>query len=184
MVKHKNRSLPNILITGTPGTGKTSHCTALCEIIPELTHVDVNAFAKDLELYSGYDNEREVKILDDDAIVDNMEPLMAEKGKVVDTHSLVDYFPERWFDLVIILRTDNKVLYDRLVKRRYTERKIQENVQAEIMMVLFEEASIAYSEDVTQVLTSDTVKDLESNVERISQWVRAWVLDCTDVNTT
>ena len=34
----------------------------------------------------------------------------------MDFHSC-DFFPERWFDLVIVLQTDNTVLYDRLDKR-------------------------------------------------------------------
>ncbi len=29
-----------------------------------------------------------------------------------------EFFPERWFDLVIVLQTDNTVLYERLEKRQ------------------------------------------------------------------
>jgi adenylate kinase len=42
---------------------------------------------------------------------------MSEGGNVVDFHGC-DFFPERWFDLVVVLRTDNSVLYSRL-KARY-----------------------------------------------------------------
>jgi hypothetical protein len=45
-----------------------------------------------------------------------MEPTMAAGGNVVEFHS-VDFFPERWFDLVLVLRTDNTTLYDRLKAR-------------------------------------------------------------------
>jgi hypothetical protein len=34
----------------------------------------------------------------------------------VDYHSC-DFFPERWFDLVVVLQTDNTILYERLEKR-------------------------------------------------------------------
>lgn len=37
-------------------------------------------------------------------------------GIVVEYHGC-DFFPERWFDAVFVLRTDNTVLYDRLVQR-------------------------------------------------------------------
>ncbi len=37
-------------------------------------------------------------------------------GCVVDYHGS-DFFPERWFDLIVVLRTDNTVLYDRLLQR-------------------------------------------------------------------
>ena len=40
-----------------------------------------------------------------------------EGGKILDTHMCVDYFPERWFDLVVVLRSSTNVLFDRLQKR-------------------------------------------------------------------
>ena len=41
---------------------------------------------------------------------------MTEGGNIVDYHGC-DFFPERWFDIVFVLRTDNTVLYSRLEKR-------------------------------------------------------------------
>ena len=63
---------------------------------------------------------------------------------IVDSHT-IDYFPERWFDLVIVLRTNNTVLYDRLAKRGYSSQKLSENIQCEIMQVLLEEAREFYN---------------------------------------
>ena len=44
---------------------------------------------------------------------------MSERGNVVEYHGC-DFFPERWFDLIIVLRTDNTILYDRLHHRLVT----------------------------------------------------------------
>ena len=41
---------------------------------------------------------------------------MEAGGIIVDYHG-ADLFPERWFDLVIVLRSDNTVLYQRLESR-------------------------------------------------------------------
>jgi len=41
---------------------------------------------------------------------------MSEGGNVMDFHSC-DFFPERWFDLVVVLRTDNSILHPRLENR-------------------------------------------------------------------
>ena len=49
-------------------------------------------------------------------VCDALEDLMAEGGMVVDHHGC-DFFPERWFDLVIVLQTDNTLLYERLERR-------------------------------------------------------------------
>ena len=49
-------------------------------------------------------------------VIDEMEETMSEGGNIVDYHSS-EFFPERWFDIVFVLRTDNKTLYERLEKR-------------------------------------------------------------------
>lgn len=41
---------------------------------------------------------------------------MGERGNIVEYHSC-EFFPERWFDAVIVLRADTTLLYDRLQKR-------------------------------------------------------------------
>ena len=49
-------------------------------------------------------------------LLDYLEPLMSDGGIVLEHHT-VDFFPERWFDLVLVLRCDNTILYDRLASR-------------------------------------------------------------------
>jgi len=41
---------------------------------------------------------------------------MSEGGVIVDYHGC-DFFPERWFHIVFVLRTENSFLYDRLESR-------------------------------------------------------------------
>ena len=65
------------------------------------------------------DEEYDAFVLDEeseDRLMDAMEPLLSAGGVIVDFHSC-EFFPERWFDLVLVLRTDNTLLYDRLSKR-------------------------------------------------------------------
>jgi adenylate kinase len=49
-------------------------------------------------------------------LLDEMETLLASGGNIVDFHSS-ELFPERWFDVVLVLRADNAVLFDRLAAR-------------------------------------------------------------------
>lgn len=49
-------------------------------------------------------------------VCDELEDVMEQGGNIVDHHGC-DFFPERWFDHVVVLQTDNSVLYDRLAKR-------------------------------------------------------------------
>lgn len=62
------RSLPNIIITGTPGTGKTTHCEVLAERCPELKHLSVNQVVKERECHEGWDEEYQSWIVDEDKV--------------------------------------------------------------------------------------------------------------------
>jgi adenylate kinase len=105
------RSRPNILITGTPGTGKTSTASLAAETLG-LFHIECSKLVVEKKLYLERDEEFDTFLIDDDALCDELEEQMSRGGNIVDSHS-IDYFPERWFDLVLVLRTDNTVLFDR-----------------------------------------------------------------------
>ncbi|KAF1323944.1 adenylate kinase, partial [Globisporangium splendens] len=161
--------LPNILVTGTPGTGKTSMCQLLA-------HVNVGDLVKERELHEGRDEEFDCFVLDEDKVCDEMEDMMTEGGKIVDFHTC-DFFPERWFDLVLVLRVDNTTLFDRLQKRGYSEKKVAENVECEIMQVVLQEAMESYAHEIVQELESRTVEDMDANIERVVAWIQQWVQD-------
>lgn len=61
------RSSPNIIITGTPGVGKTTHCESLAEKLG-LKHVSVNQIVKDKECHEGWDDEYQCWIVDEDKV--------------------------------------------------------------------------------------------------------------------
>ena len=92
---------------------------------------------------------------------------------VVDYHS-AELFPERWFDLVLVLRADNSVLYSRLESRGYSDKKLADNVEAEIMQVILDEAREAYREEIVIELPSNTIEDMEANLTRTMQWLENW----------
>lgn len=135
--------------------------------------MNVGDLVKERELHSGRDEEFDCLVLDEDKVCDEMEDMMAEGGKVVDFHTC-DFFPERWFDLVIVLRVDNTTLFDRLAKRGYSEKKVAENVECEIMQVVYQEAVESYAPEIVQALESRTVEDMETNIERTLAWVEHW----------
>ena len=112
-----SRKLPNILIVGTPGTGKSTTAQYVVQGAPSMRHVEVGALVREKQLHTGWDAEYECHVLDEDRILDELEEGMEAGGVIVDFHG-ADLFPERWFDLVVVLRTDNSVLYSRLQSRR------------------------------------------------------------------
>ncbi|XP_026067515.1 adenylate kinase isoenzyme 6-like isoform X4 [Carassius auratus] len=76
-----------------------------------------------------------------------------------------------------ILFTDNTNLYNRLERRGYTGKKLQDNVQCEIFQTIYEEAMEAYKEEIVHQLPSNTPEDMESNLEQIVHWIEQWMKD-------
>jgi adenylate kinase len=111
-------------------------------------------------------------------LLDHLEtlPIHENGGYIIDWHAC-DLFPERWIDLVVVLRCDSTVLYDRLAARGYKGKKLEENMDAEIMQVLLEEARESYKEEIVVELKSEETDDMEGNLERIEKWVEGWKKD-------
>jgi len=124
-------------------------------------------------LHQGKDEEFDAFIIDEDKVCDELESEMEDGNNIVDYHGC-DFFPERWFDLVVVLRTDNNVLYPRLEKRGYSPKKISENIECEIMQVILEEARESYKKEIIWELQNNTLEDMERNVEGIVSWVQQW----------
>ncbi|KAJ6242955.1 pos9-activating factor fap7-related [Anaeramoeba flamelloides] len=171
-MNNNTRKLPNILITGTPCTGKTTTAKQVCSEL-EYNHINISELVKEKEFYTEYDEEYETFVIDEDPLLDSLEDQMAKGGNIVDYHGC-DFFPERWFDFVIVLRTDNQFLYKRLEKRNYNEKKFKDNLEAEIMQVILDEAYDSYKEEIITVLKSDTIEQLEENVVKIIDLIKHW----------
>lgn len=62
------RDYPNIIITGTPGVGKTTHAELLAESIPELKHLSINQIVEERDCTDGRDEELQTWIVDEDKV--------------------------------------------------------------------------------------------------------------------
>ena len=108
--------------------------------------------------------------------MDAIEDEVKQGGCIIDWHAC-DLFPQSWIDLVVVLRTDSTHLYDRLKARGYSEAKLQENLDSEIMEVLLSEARESYDAELVVELQSIEAEDIENNIERIEAWIKNWKLD-------
>ncbi|KFM67087.1 Adenylate kinase isoenzyme 6, partial [Stegodyphus mimosarum] len=166
------RRLPNILVTGTPGTGKSTLCSEISEQT-SLEWINVGELAKTNNLTEEYDENFQCHVIDEDQVVSELEDKMLEGGKIVDYHGC-DFFPENWFDIIFVLTTDNTILYDRLVRRGYSGKKLENNIQCEIFQTLLDEAKEAYDPSIVFKLNSNTPEDMESNIEEICRWIEIY----------
>lgn len=190
------RDQPNIIVTGTPGVGKTSHCELLAQNTG-LKHLSINQVIKERSCHDGWDEQFKSWIVDEDKVstpgdpaslrtniespqlLDAIEDEIPQGGYIIDWHAC-DLFPKRWINLVVVLRTDSTKLYDRLRARNYPESKLQDNLDTEIMEVLLEEARESYDGEIVVELQSNEAEDIESNVERIMIWIENWKKKVTE----
>lgn len=85
------RTSPNILITGTPGCGKSTLSAELAGVTG-LNFLSVNDIAKENGLYDSYDEENECHVLDEDRVVDELELKMQEGGQVTPKYSKYSFY--------------------------------------------------------------------------------------------
>ncbi|KAF8527932.1 AAA domain-containing protein [Hysterangium stoloniferum] len=164
---------PTILITGTPGKTTTAELLVAQSLAVPLRHINVGELVKDRQLHEGFDKEWESFIVDDDKVLDELEPMVEGGGVVLDWHTC-SIFPERWIDLVVVLRCNHTTLWNRLEERNYPLKKIQENNESEIMQIVLEEARESYPQEIVVELQSESTEDLETNVARIIAWINEW----------
>ena len=172
------RTSPNIIITGSPAVGKTTHCEELARKTG-LHHLSINDVVKKHNIgeTSNDPEDPQVKIVDEDRLLDCIENDLEEGGQIIDWHAC-DLFPPSLIDLVCVVRCeDTAKLYDRMKARGYGEKKLQENMDCEIMQVLLQEARDAYDEQIVVELKSEDADDVESNVERVEKWIEQWRKD-------
>lgn len=186
----------NVLIAGVPGVGKTSLAGRVAErlgsafpsVTPAFDHLDVGKIIAAEGLHDGVDEaymsavgalpQDTVHILNEDKVVDALEERLwgtaaapSPGHKVVDFHT-VDFFPERWFQVVVLLRCiETAVLFERLEHRGYPLPKVQENVQAEIMDVVANDVRDSYDESIILELPSVKPSDMDDNCEAIVEAV-------------
>jgi len=179
-------ALKNILICGTPGTGKSTVAKLVLEKAnanaaakndterqQKYEYINVGDIAKAEKFYDSFDEKLNSYVIDEDKILDHLEPLISKGGMILDYHSS-EFFPERFFSHVIVLtcgREDTKILYERLEKREgYTKEKIRQNVECEIFGECVEEAKEAYTGDgVVHVRSNETEEEMEETVAFIAK---------------
>jgi len=135
-----------IALTGTPGTGKTSISWYLNLFFREV--VDVNKVAIKYFIIER-DEERDSYIIDIDSLAEYLSKHLSQHSILVGhlSHLL------GICDIVIVLRTHPEELKKRLEAKGWTPKKVQENVEAEALGIITQEA-LEISENVFEVNTT------------------------------
>ncbi|MBU0536259.1 MAG: AAA family ATPase [Nanoarchaeota archaeon] len=135
-----------VIVTGTPGTGKTTLAKKLARK-HKYEYIDVNEVVRKNKLSEGYDRKRKTKIVDEKRLAKVLENVIKQARKekrrlIIDSH-MSHYISPNLVDLCIVTRCSLKKLASRLKKKGYHKAKIDENMECEIMDIILEEAKHA-----------------------------------------
>ena len=128
-----------ICISGSVGTGKTTYAKKLAKKLG-YTYVDVKKLFRAHHLDSVWDDERRCAIIDVSALRKILVSLIKKNEHLVIDSHLSHYLAPQHVEKVIICKTTLRKLKNRLLKRRYSQKKIRENLDAEIFDVSLVEA--------------------------------------------
>ncbi|MFH1065598.1 MAG: adenylate kinase family protein [Nanoarchaeota archaeon] len=143
-----------IIITGTPGTGKTELAKEIAK--NGFEYVDANKVIDENKLIESFDKKRDTNVVDEKKLADAFVKLIKSKKAhklIIDSH-MSHCVPSKYVDVCIVTKCDLKVLKKRLEKKGYSKEKVRENLDAEIFDVCLNESM----ESGHNLLIVDTTK--------------------------
>lgn len=164
-----------VVVTGTPGTGKT---TATELLAPDFEVVHLNEVIREQELTTGHDDERDTLVADLDAVgswLDDYEDV------VVESHLAHEFDADR----VVVLRCAPAVIERRLRERGESAESARENAESEALDVILSHAVQNHGEDsVYEIETTDrSPESVAAEIEAVIAGERepsAGTVDYTD----
>ena len=146
-----------IIVTGTPGTGKTVLAKKLANLL-NFTYIDINLIIKSKKLNLNFDKKRSTYVININKLNRILIDLIKNSNRslIIDSH-LSHCLPNKLVNLCIVTKCNLKVLVKRLKKRKYNFNKIRENMDSEIFDICLNEAV----EDKHNVMIIDTAKRID-----------------------
>ncbi len=168
--------MKTIVVTGTPGTGKSVLAKKL-SLLLDYAYFDVNSFIKTAHIYSGYDRKRRSYEVEEGKLARELVKVRenalktGRKGIIFDSH-MSHYLSPRYADLCLVVRCSLKTLQKRLLGKGYGPPKVRENLDAEIFEVCLSEAREAGHKVLEFDTTSTSQIAIKTLVQKIKKSVR------------
>lgn len=158
-----------IYITGIPGTGKSTVGLALSKRL-KMENFEINDFILDKGLFWGYDIQRDSVIIDNELVIKVIEEKFNER---IDGFCLMGPLLKFniAFDYIIVIRCNPKILRERLETRNYSNEKINENIEAEVIdLLLFD--TMEYYDNFRIVEIQNYNKTVEEVVNEVIEQLK------------
>lgn len=130
--------MKKIIISGSPGTGKTTVSERISDSLGNSEVLSLNDIVLKKQYTIHYDKSRDTHVADFERLIPYITKKIQQFQKknleivIIEGH-FADIIPNKFIDCVIILRCHPDTLKERLTGRSYSKNKIYENIQAEIL---------------------------------------------------
>jgi adenylate kinase len=163
---------PVYIVTGTPGTGKTTVSTILSEKLGA-RHIEISKFS----IENGYviedDVERDTKVVDMEALKSAVRDIIDKSVSpvIIDGHYAHELIEEPVISFLFVLRKQPWDLKSVLEARQYSSDKVWENLESEIMGIITGEAlelipsSKVIEVDISDQSPQETVNQIHRMIE-------------------
>jgi adenylate kinase len=160
-----------LAIAGTPGVGKTSVARIIAEKVGGL-QVDLSELVVSEGLYEYFDDQTGSYVIDEARVSRRVREICSGGKPVVVATHYPEVLDEVIVDKVAVLRLNPVVLWDRLRSRGWSDRKVAENVMAEVLSVVLSNAISKFG--VERVVEVDTtgrsiIEVADEVLERVSK---------------
>jgi len=159
-----------IVITGTPGIGKTSISKILAERLNAF-YINITELIKRENLISSIDTDKDAIIADMDKLSNAISRIIdaASHDVIVEGHFASEVVSISFVPEIFVLRIDPSTLQRRLQARGYKKKKIVENVAAEILDVCLVDTIKKHGVDrVDEIdVTEMTVKEVTDEIMNV-----------------
>ncbi len=155
----------SLVITGNPGVGKHTIAKSVSKILKQKI-LDINKIALDSGLYEKNDESNDVDVKKLENILKNK----LKKNSIVVGHLAPYVLTKKQVTLTIILRKNPYKLIPIYKKRKYSTKKIAENIGSEILGIIAYDAikkfgkNKCYQIDTSSKTISKTSKDVTNAI--------------------
>ena len=152
-----------ICITGIPGSGKSTIAKELAKRInAEL--IDLSKFIEENKLYEEYDEAYQTYIVDEKKIFEKLDEYIKNISKDIIIDGNFSHLYDKC-DILIVIRADPNIIYNRLKERNYPYHKIFENIWAMNLEVIEDE--IEEEKKEYYIFYNNNKEDINNIVEEI-----------------
>lgn len=152
-----------IVISGTPGTGKTS----VARLLSNAGFNTMNLFdiAKADNLLADYDDAKDIYVIEDDALQHHLKDFLLNQNLIILESHYGDLVPQEFVIHCFVLVSNPADLKSRYLQRGYSTQKIEENLEAEIMQECYFDAVEVFGENRVTKLEGLTIREMSQHIQ-------------------